>query len=205
MTLTGEIGGPLWKLGSQWYLPVSRGTRILAESRSAGTTLLWADPRTGAEHELDCPLDWLRIQDFDDATRRRPCWSEAPVTASPAYTFHVASGELHPVALEADVTDTSPWFSTPQLWSFDAVHTGRLSAVQPADGRSGRRASAVCRLRPRRAHGSGDAVGPVRSGRSSPPAGSASRSSTTPDRPASAATTGPRSTAGGASTTSTMS
>src|SRR5699024_5541046 len=39
------------------------------------------------------------------------------------YTFHVASGELHAVALEADVTDISPWFPTPQLWSFDAIHT----------------------------------------------------------------------------------
>lgn len=123
VTLTGEIGGPLWKLGSQWYLPVSRGTRILAESRSAGTTLLWADPRTGAEHELGCPLDWLRIQDFDDDSATALLVGGAGDRVTGLYTFHVASGELHPVALEADVTDTSPWFSTPQLWSFDAVHT----------------------------------------------------------------------------------
>ena len=123
VTLTGEIGGPLWKLGSRWYLPVSRGTRILAESRSAGSTLLWADPRTGAEHEPDCPLDWLRIQDFDDSSATALLIGGAGDRVTGLYTFHVASGELHPVALEADVTDISPWFSTPRLWSFDTVHT----------------------------------------------------------------------------------
>lgn len=123
VTLTGEIGGPLWKLGSQWYLPVSHGSRILAESRSAGSTLLWADPRTGAEHELDCPLDWMRLQDFDDSSATALLVGGAGDRVTGLYTFRVATGELHPVALETDVTNISPWFPTPQLWSFDTVHT----------------------------------------------------------------------------------
>ncbi len=123
VTLTGEIGGPLWKLGTRWYLPVSRGSRILAESRSAGSTLLWADPRTGAEHALDCPLDWVQLQDFDDESATALLIGGAGDRVAGLYSFHVASGELHPIALEADVTETSPWFPTPRLWSFDTVHT----------------------------------------------------------------------------------
>src|SRR5699024_5486821 len=120
---TGEIGGPLWKLGVQWYLPVSRGARILAESRSVRATLLWADPRTGTVQDLGCPLDWVRLQDFDDRSATALLIGGAGDRVTGLYTFHVASGELHAVALEADVTDISPWFPTPQLWSFDAIHT----------------------------------------------------------------------------------
>ena len=122
-TLTGEIGGPLWKLGSCWYLPVSNGSRILAENRSVRSTLLWADPRTGDVRDLACPLDWLRLQDFDTATSTALVVGGAGHRVSGLYTYHVPSGELRAMALEEDTTDISSWYPTPELWSFDGVHT----------------------------------------------------------------------------------
>src|SRR5699024_2693497 len=97
VTLTGEIGGPLWKLGARWDLPVSRGARILVASRSVRATLLWADPRTGTVQDLGCPLDWVRLQDFDDRSATALLIGGAGDRVTGLYTFHVASGELHAV------------------------------------------------------------------------------------------------------------
>lgn len=130
-TLTGEIGGPLWKLGALWYLPVSNGARILAESRSVRSTLLWADPRTGDVRDLACPLDWVRLQDFDPVTSTALVIGGAGHRVSGLYTYHVPSGELRAMALEAETTDISPWFPTPELWSFDGVHTIVFPPVNP--------------------------------------------------------------------------
>lgn len=96
----GEIGGPLWRLGTKWFLPAHGGTRVLAESRTSTSELLWADITRGEAEEvlrLSCPLDRMEVVDFDG--------SEALLIGSAAdrvtglYTFDLTTSALDAVIL----------------------------------------------------------------------------------------------------------
>ncbi len=103
----GEIGGPLWTLGTRWYLPVLGGQRIVAAAARDGITtertsaLLWADSKPdeqdGGPLDFGADIDWAEIEDFNDTVALIRAGGRNRVDG--LYTFDIASGELDPLAL----------------------------------------------------------------------------------------------------------
>lgn len=120
----GEIGGPLWVLGSRWYLPVLGGQRILAAAARDGietqrtAALLWADSRPDEQGsgpvDFGADIDWAEIEDFRDTTALIRAGGRNRVDG--LYTFDIASGELEPVALSIVL---------PESWSTIAEYLPR--------------------------------------------------------------------------------
>ena len=120
----GEIGGPLWTLGSRWYLPVLDGQRIVAAAARDGIStprtaaLLWADSRPdeqgGGPVDFGADIDWAEIEDFRDTTALIRAGGRNRVDG--LYTFDIASGELEPVALSIVL---------PESWSTIAEYLPR--------------------------------------------------------------------------------
>lgn len=120
----GEIGGPLWTLGSRWYLPVLDGQRIVATAARDGITtprtaaLLWADSRPDDQGsgpvDFDADIDWAEIEDFRDRTALIRAGGRNRVDG--LYTFDITSGELEPVALSIVL---------PESWSAIAEYLPR--------------------------------------------------------------------------------
>ncbi|WP_029090174.1 prolyl oligopeptidase family serine peptidase [Brevibacterium album] len=122
-TLLGEdgTGGPLSDLGDRWLLPAGRGRRLLAEWRGGTSALLWAHPETGDVRALDCDLDWLRLQDHDHAHGLVLVTGGSGRRANGLYLCHLASGELRPLALEAEPGGLGPWVPLPRTRSLGGV------------------------------------------------------------------------------------
>lgn len=120
----GEIGGPLWTLGSRWYLPVLDGQRIVAAAARDGIStqrtaaLLWADSRPDYQGsgpvDFEADIDWAEIEDFRDRTALIRAGGRNRVDG--LYTFDIASGELEPVALSIVL---------PESWSAIAEYLPR--------------------------------------------------------------------------------
>lgn len=110
---SGEIGGPLWTLGTRWYLPVLNGQRIIAAAARDGITtqrtgaLLWVDscPDDQSDGPLDfgADIDWAEIEDFHGTTALIRAGGRNRVDG--LYAFDIASGELDPVALSIVLPD----------------------------------------------------------------------------------------------------
>ncbi|OFT96416.1 S9 family peptidase [Brevibacterium sp. HMSC22B09] len=120
----GEIGGPLWTLGSRWYLPVLGGQRIVATAARDGIStqrtaaLLWADSRPDYQGsgpvDFEADIDWAEIEDFRDTVALIRAGGRNRVDG--LYTFDIASGELEPVALSIVL---------PESWSAIAEYLPR--------------------------------------------------------------------------------
>lgn len=60
-----EVGGPLWRLGSRWYLPLPDG-RVAAVATLGGDTLCLIDPGSGRSEELLLPFTSIAVCDIRD-------------------------------------------------------------------------------------------------------------------------------------------
>lgn len=123
----GEIGGPLWMLGTRWHIPVSRGSRIIARSQTAVSALVYDDPATADTRRLDTGLDGFTLADADESTALLIGGGRHRIDG--LYAYDLASGDLTALALSTDVSDIAAWLPEPELKTFPGGTTGTVHAV----------------------------------------------------------------------------
>ncbi|NLU83294.1 prolyl oligopeptidase family serine peptidase [Rhodococcus sp. HNM0569] len=98
--LAADFGGPLWNLGSKWYLPVEQG-EIVAVHTLGTDTLSVLDTKDGSLSDLDLGAftSLALCDERDDVVLLRTAGARA---AAGLRTYNRASGEITTVRLSSD-------------------------------------------------------------------------------------------------------
>lgn len=125
----GEIGGPLWSLGTRWYLPVHGGQRILAAAARDGIAsertvgVLWADSSPDMEGsqpvDFGLDIDWAEIEDFRGQTALIRAGGRNRIDG--LYSFDIGSGDLRAEALTAELPCSAEYIPWAEVREYSGV------------------------------------------------------------------------------------
>ncbi|MBJ8348677.1 prolyl oligopeptidase family serine peptidase [Antrihabitans sp. YC2-6] len=125
-----DVGGPLWKLGTRWYLQVPDDDNVLAVATFGVDSLLRIDPTTGAVERIDLgDISTIELLDVRGQQVLLRCGGAR--TPSGLRVLDLATRELTDIRLSVDAPPATAYLPVAEPITFQGANRAVHAVVYP--------------------------------------------------------------------------